>query len=101
MDGRLPRWMATGWPPYGHHSASLPGLLQLDLERLWKPLKMTDVDAFGAAPSGPPADRLVHVPEDRQAWVVFVDRFDEARPVHLQPPGDDVVAQRGDVRRDV
>ncbi len=40
-------------------------LAQVDLERLRKPLKVTDIDAFRASPAGAPADRLVHVTEHR------------------------------------
>src|SRR6478672_11134931 len=66
-------------------------LPEVDLERPRKSLKVSDVDALGASPAGAPADRLVHVPEHRQIRAVLVDRFKQARSVHLQPSGDDVI----------
>src|SRR6478672_5498366 len=93
--------MANGWPPSRHHNARIRQLPQVDLERLREPLKVTDIDAFRASPAGTPADRLVYVPENREAGAVLVDRFQQTRPVHLQPSGDDVVPQPRNVRWDV
>ena len=68
-----------GWPTAGHPAditgARAPGLSQVDLERLRKPLEMTDVDALRASPAGPSAQWLMDMAEDCERGLVFVDGF--------------------------